>query len=117
MSIKALNYVTRNTIGSFLTSSSDTTTAEYKVVSKACDMAVELLKEEKIRGQNLLHSLPQLASIIRDVTNFMEKDAAENDLNDARECWNVFAMIIVHSALANFYKKNLTIQELEKKNE
>jgi len=114
MSIKALNYVTRNTIGAFLTSSPDESSDEYKVVSKACDMAVERLKEDKIRGQNLLHSLPQLASIIRDVTNFMEMEAAEHDLNDARECWNVFAMIIVHSALANFYKKNLS---MDKKND
>ena len=115
MSIKALNFVARNTIGAFLTSSPDTTTAEYEVVSKACDMTVERLKEEKVRGQNLLHCLPQLASIIRDVTNFMEKEAAEKDLHDSRECWNVFAMIIVHSALANFYKKNLFNQD--KKND
>jgi len=104
--MKALNYVARNTIGSFLTSSPNEGTNEYKVISMACDLAVDRLKEEKIRGQNLLHSLPQLASIIQDVTTLMEDEGAKHDLHDAPECWNVFAMIIVHTALANFYKKS-----------
>lgn len=106
MSMKALNYVARNTIGSFLTSSPDPDTNEYKVISMACDYAVDRLKEEKIRGQNLLHSLPQLSAIIHDVSKLMQEEGEKNDLNDAPECWNVFAMIIVHTALANFYKKS-----------
>lgn len=108
MSFKAINFTARNTIGSFLTSAPESSMnkAEYEVVSIACDKAVESLKAEKIRGHNLLHSLPQLASIIADVTDLMVSESSKRDLNDAKECWNAFAMIIVHSALANYYKKS-----------
>ena len=109
MSLKSLNYVARNTIGTFLTSSPEDSSNkdEHELISMACEMAVDRLKAEKIRGQNLLHSLPQLSSIIRDLTDFMEAESAKRDLNDSKECWNVFAMTIVHTALAHYYTKSV----------
>lgn len=107
MSIKALNYTARNTIGAFLTSTPDSKKSdkEYAVVTKGCDLAVERLKAEKIRGLNLLNSLPQVASIINDVTDAMEKEGEGLDIHDDHECWYAFASVIVYTAMANHYKK------------
>lgn len=112
MSLKSLNYIARNTIGSFLTSSPEDSSNqdEHELIAMACDMAMSRLKVEKIRGQNLLHSLPQLAAIIRELTIFMEEEADKRELSDSKECWNVFAMTIVHTALAHYYKKSETMK-------
>ena len=116
MSLDQINVAARTHLGFFLTTGPKTTstTDEHIVVKAGVDVAVERLKEMKIRGSNILSNLPELKEIVDEVAKTMEASGDKNNFADCLENWTTYAHMIVFAAIANY---NAKIQNyLDKKN-
>ena len=105
--LNQLNVAARTHLGFFLTTGPKTsaTADEHAVVKAGVDIAVERLKDQKIRGSNVLANLPEIKTIVDEVAKAMEASGDKNNCADCLENWTTYAHMIVFAAIANYNAK------------
>ena len=106
-SLDQVNFAARTHLGFFLTTGPKTTATsdEHAVVKTGVDIAVERLKDQKIRGINVLANLPEIKTIVDEVAKAMEAAGDKYNCADSLENWTTYGHMIVCAALANYNAK------------
>lgn len=119
MSLDQINVAARTHLGFFLTSGpkNESNKDEHAVVQVGVDMAVNRLKDCKIRGANVLNNLPEIKEIVDEIALAMEKAGDENNCSDCLENWTTTAYMIVFAAIANYNAKMQFYFDKNKKND
>lgn len=104
MDFKGVNNAARRNLRCFLTSGIESadTKQEYDILTKATKVAVDELRETKIRGSTVLKNLPTLQSVIERVEHALVDAAAENNYEQDASSAKALASLLTLAALSRY---------------